>query len=95
MIITEQKIESALAFMYDRAEEYGKARAAHEWAEKNEKVVLARLMSLSDAKTVSAKDTEARDQERHSWLDGPANDYGRDERLFQLLDQIHKEKGMG
>lgn len=27
--------------------------------------------------------------------DGPANDYGRDERLFQLLDQIHKEKGMG
>jgi hypothetical protein len=60
MIITDEKVQSALAFLHERAEEYGKARAAHEWAEKNEKTVLARLMSLSDAKTVSAKDTEAR-----------------------------------
>lgn len=42
-----------------------------------------------------SKTRQARDQERHSWLEQNANDYGRDERLFQILDQIHKEKGMG
>lgn len=59
-MVTDQKVQAALAFLHEKAEEYGQARASHEWSEKNEKTVLASLMSQSDAKTVSAREAEAR-----------------------------------
>jgi hypothetical protein len=49
------------------------------------------------SKREKKSEQEARDQERHSWLDGPANDYGRDERLFALMDTLSQmdRKGGG
>ena len=61
-MITEQKMMQALAILTDPDSDYAKARAAHEFAVKMEKVLLSQIADRSEEKSMAAKENWARYQ---------------------------------
>ena len=55
-MITEQKLIEALKILTDPDSDYAKTRAAHEFSQKMEKVVLGTLVSDSDLPSAAAKE---------------------------------------
>ena len=59
-MISEQKVKEALRILTDPNRDYAKTRAAHEFSQRMEKVVLARIMSESNESSMAAKEAYAR-----------------------------------
>ena len=59
-MIPEQKVKEALKVLTDHDGEYSQTRAAHDFGLKMEKIVLAEQMLESDAKSIAAREAEAK-----------------------------------
>ena len=61
MIVTDQRVTAALAYLQEGASVYAKARAAHDYSEKREKTVLAQLCrQCTEERSMAAKEAWAR-----------------------------------
>lgn len=60
MVITDKQVEHALDILMDKGGDGAKARAAHEYLEDMDKVVLAKLMQDCNEKSAAAKEAYAR-----------------------------------
>lgn len=65
-MISQEEVDSAFHYLNDSIEEYAQASAYLLGLEKLEKIILAELVLLSQRKTVSMKDAEARASGRYA-----------------------------